>query len=459
MARGRSRPAQLAKLLNAASQPVYVLDTGQRLVFSNQACLDWVARTADEMQGLRCRYHSSPEVTGPEAVAAGLCPPPDAWGGGETSGTVASPAADGRLRRRRARFIPLAGRPSQATGLLVLVDPHDLPEADTPAGTEEEPEAVRLHERIRSFRRRAAGRRKLDRLVGDSAAMRRARAQVAVAAASDSAVLVVGPPGSGRQHAAEAIHYANPPEATGSLIPLACSVLGADLIHSTVTALASRIPSGASAPRNTLLLADADQLPREAQGELAATFAGRSFPLRPIATAAQPLEDLARGGEYRHDLALALSTIVIDLPPLAERREDLPMLAQLFVEDANARSPKQIAGFTSEALDRLDAYAWPGNVDELAQVVAQAHGQAEGPVITPGDLPERIHLAAAAASHPPRPEETVVLDDLLGRIERELIVRALTQAKGNKTKAAKLLGMTRPRLYRRLVQLGLEETV
>jgi DNA-binding NtrC family response regulator len=142
---------------------------------------------------------------------------------------------------------------------------------------------------------------------------------------------------------------------------------------------------------------------------------------------------------------------------LAQRREDLPMLAQLFVEEANVRSTKQVAGFSSEAMDRLDAYPWPGNIDELAQMVAQAHERAEGPQITPGDLPERIHLAAAAAAHPRRPEETIVLDEFLGRVERELIRRALARAKGNKTKAAKLLGMTRPRLYRRLVQLGLEQ--
>ena len=457
MARGRTRTAQLSRLFNAASQPIYVLDAEQRLVFSNQACLDWVGRTADQMQGLRCRYHSSAEVTGPEAVAAGLCPPPDALAGHEVTGTVASPADDGRLRRRRARFIPLGGRTPRTAAVVVLVDCEDLPEDAPPTEAEEDAEALRLHEQIRAFRRRAAGRGKLDRLVGESAAMRRARAQVAVAAASDASVLIVGPPGSGRQHAAAAIHYGGDPQTAGSLIPVACSVLGADLIHSTVTALATRRPSGEKAARGTLLLNDADRLPREVQGELAATLTARSFPLRRIATAAEPLADLARRGEYREDLALALSTFVIELPPLARRREDLPILAQLFVEEANARSTKQITGFTSEALDRLDAYPWPGNVDELARIVTQAHQRAEGPQITPADLPERIHLAAAAATHPRRPEETIVLDDFLGQIERELILRALSQAKGNKTKAAKLLGMTRPRLYRRLVQLGLED--
>ncbi len=133
------------------------------------------------------------------------------------------------------------------------------------------------------------------------------------------------------------------------------------------------------------------------------------------------------------------------------------MIAQLFVEENNSQGGKQIAGFTAEALDSLDAYPWPGNLDELVEVVREAHEQAEGPEITPRELPAQIHLAARAAAHPRRAEATIVLDEFLGRVERELLQRALARAKGNKAKAARLLGMTRPRLYRRLVQLGLED--
>jgi DNA-binding NtrC family response regulator len=142
---------------------------------------------------------------------------------------------------------------------------------------------------------------------------------------------------------------------------------------------------------------------------------------------------------------------------LAERREDLPLVAQLFLEEVNSQGGKQLAGFTPEALDAMHAYPWPGNLDELAATVAVAHQRAGGPQITLADLPDEIHLAAAAAARPRKPEETIVLDEFLARVERELIQRALRRAKGNKTRAARLLGMTRPRLYRRMVQLGLEE--
>jgi DNA-binding NtrC family response regulator len=143
------------------------------------------------------------------------------------------------------------------------------------------------------------------------------------------------------------------------------------------------------------------------------------------------------------------------LPPLADRAEDLPLLAQLFLEEANARGAKQLAGLAPETLDVLAAYDWPGQLDELAEFIHQAHDRAEGSQIIPPDLPQRIFLAADAMRYARQPEETIVLEDFLAEIERELIERALARAKGNKTKAAQLLGMTRPRLYRRLVQLGL----
>ncbi len=456
MARSRAIAAELAKLFHSAAQPIYVLDDEQTLLFCNKACLDWVGRTAEELHGRRCVYHASPEASGPDAVAAGLCPSPEVLAGRETSGVVASVDAQGRLRRRRARFIPLGGSPQDTVGQIVLVDQDDLPEAGDPGPSAGQTEAAWLHEHIRTFRHQAAARFHVDRLVGDSPAMRRVRSQVALAAQSEASVLIVGPAGSGRQRVAGTIHYATRPQSPGSLIRLACSVLGADLIRSTVAALSGeRAPPGEA--RGTLLLNDADQLPLEVHAETAKMLSSKSFPLRLIATAREPLGDLAAKGQYREPLASLLSTIVIELPPLAERRADLPLLAQLFLEEVNARGTKQLAGFSSEALDRLDGYSWPGNCDELAQMVAEAHRRAEGPYIAVGDLPERIHLAAYAAAHPARLEESIVLDDFLRRIERELLSRALARAKGNKTKAAKLLGMTRPRLYRRLVHLGLEE--
>ena len=143
---------------------------------------------------------------------------------------------------------------------------------------------------------------------------------------------------------------------------------------------------------------------------------------------------------------------------MRERIEDLPLLAQMFLEEINATAGRQVAGFTPEALDQLAAYPWPGNLDELADVVravARAGRRCRKSVraICRGRFiwrPTRPSVRRAAT-------EPIDLERLLAKIETELIERALAEAKGNKTRAANLLGLTRPRLYRRLVQLGFEE--
>ena len=351
-------------------------------------------------------------------------------------------------------FLPL-GQPDQAHGLLILVDPKDLDESEAATPEPSDPEAAQLHERIRTFRYERAARFRCESLAGGSPAMRRAQAQAEVAAGSRASVLIVGPPGSGRQHLASAIHYAGNPEDLGPLVPLACSILDADLIRSTLAALATQGLSGGSHGGGTLLLNEVDALPLEVQYEVAQALTGRTFPLRIIATARRRLEDLVAQQAFREELASSLSTLVIELPPLAQRLGDLPMLLQWFVEEANARGDKQVGGFAPEAVDLLHTHSWPGNLDELAKVVREAHKSAEGAQIGLRDLPESIHQALRAAAYPRRQEEKIVLEEYLARIERELLRRAMRRAKGNKTKAANLLGLTRPRLYRRLVQLGL----
>jgi len=467
MARQRIKTAELARLFNLADRPVYILDEELTIRFCNDACLDWIGPAAAKLIGRRCAYHTSPpgaEGASVEAIAAGLCPPPTVLRGRVVVGTVGAAGAGGTLRRRPARFVPVGLSDEEPLAVIALVEPVDLDEGDDAPADDvapgslapAEPELDQLHDRIRSFRRQAAGRYGADRLLGESPAMRLARARIELAAAGRANVLVVGPTGSGRQHVAHAVHYTVDPAREGTLIPVDCAVLGAELICSTIHALAAN-PLGERAAQSTLLLSEADRLPPEIQADTAAAISGKSFLLRVVATSGVPLAELARQGRYGPLLAALLSTIVIELPALGQRREDIPLLAQMFLEEANARGAKQIGGFTPEASDRLDAYGWPGNVDELAAVVAHAHQEAEGAEVELGDLPARLHQAADAAAHPPREEETIRLDEFLGRIERELIHRAMARAKGNKTKAAALLGMTRPRLYRRLVQLGLEE--
>ena len=206
----------------------------------------------------------------------------------------------------------------------------------------------------------------------------------------------------------------------------------------------------------TLFLSDVDQLEAEVQ-EPFARLLTRLGPLRIVSSSRESLAALAQGAEVSRGPVLALATVEIRLPPLAERLEDLPLVAQMFVEECNRHGKKQIAGLGRGArpVGRLPLACEP------ARAGRSRHGRpqdaAEGPYIMPNDLPAKIQIALDAAARPRKREQTIVLEKFLAEIEEELIRRALARAKGNKTKAARLLGMTRPRLYRRLVQLGLAE--
>jgi transcriptional regulator with PAS, ATPase and Fis domain len=468
MPRRRFHAPELTRLLESVAVPLYVLDAQLRIVFVNEACRQWLGPAAEGLVGRQCVYHSGPEVSGPQAVAAGLCPPPAVLPGRELTAEVARPTDQG-MTYCRARFVPIAAGESLLAVVAIVED--DSPEAKAPRprsawcphpgveGADDAPLPA-LHEHLRRFRQEVVLRKGMDCLVGSSPATRRARSQAELAADSPASVLLVGPPGSGRRRLAEAIHYGNHPESAGALLPLDCALLDADSLRSALRAVAPEGPPGARPASSSILLLDADRLGAEVQAEIA----GLLFPppgrapcatFRLVATAGTTLGELVRHGRYREDLAAWLSTITIELPPLAQRREDIPLLAQALLEEGNARGGKQLAGFTPEALDRLDAYPWPGNIDELAQAVAEGRQRAAAPEIAAADLPERLRLAAEAGQRPPRKEETVQLDEFVARIQRELIRRALARAKGNKAKAARLLGLNRPRLYRRMAQLGL----
>lgn len=481
----RTRIADFVRLLNASASPLYVLDDALTVVFINRSCRDWLGEAAAaEILGQPCVYRSASDAA-PASVAAGLCPPPQIMAGETLTATVCRVAEDGSWARRKARFVPLGGGNGDIFAIVAVLETADCP-PDAPqdiveavvAAQHEAFDSAALHDHIRKFRMESASQCRFDRLIGRTPAVVLARTQAELAAAGRANVLLVGPNGSGRRHLAAAIHYAaNPPgdfhfehseEAisaagsspkssllAGELATLDCPLLGNDLFEAAAPVFARLAQRGELATACTLLLHRIDELSAEMQTRLADYLAKRPFKCRLAATAASSLTDLARRGQFNAELAAMLSTITIFLPPLAERREDLPLLAQMFLEECNT-AERQLAGFSPAALNAFDAYAWPGNVAELAAIVAESHRRASGPLVETADLPDCLKVAAQAAAHPRRVDEKIVLDEYLAEIERELIRRALARAKGNKARAARLLGVTRPRLYRRMVQLGLE---
>jgi DNA-binding NtrC family response regulator len=293
----------------------------------------------------------------------------------------------------------------------------------------------------------------LGRIIGQSPAIRRVARQVEIATGGDVGVLISGPAGSGRESLARAIHQRSG-TAAAPIMPLACDVLDSELFDSTIAAFAASCGELKS-ERAVVLLLEVDQLPRDAQASLAGILNRGELNLRTLATAKTPLIELAQRDAYRPDLAFALSTLSIQIPPLAGRVEDIPLLAQHFLEQQNAAGGKQLAGFSEDALDELAGYPWPNDIHELAELVREACVVAAGPLVQTADLPERIGMTAAVGAQPAPRDPSIALDDYLAEIERELIVRAIHWSKGNKAHAARLLGISRARLLRRVEHFGI----
>ncbi|HEX4414492.1 MAG TPA: helix-turn-helix domain-containing protein [Lacipirellulaceae bacterium] len=479
MPRPLSIADSLTKLLDGSDRPIYVVDSQRRIVYCNRALADWIDLERKQIVGRRVEFHSEEPATDAaprtdSSPLTDLCPPPSALAGERSKGTISCLARDGRLIHRAAEFAPLTSvsPPLKADAadklpiapVLVMLATEDLSPQDLAKEISGDIAADELHRTIRQFRRTQARRYSLHSLLGNSPAMQKVRAQVEAATTSGSNTLILGRPGSGRKHVALAIHYQSLGNDEGVLLPINCGLLTEDLFDHAIERLATRSTSGGM---KTLLLENLERMSPLFQKLLLETLRQKQIVVRIIATM-DPANVRTGTDEHQSDaedrrdrahpidpaLLDAISTITIRIPNLSDRIEDLGILAHFFLERCNRNNSKQVGSILPDALDSLALYSWPGELDQLSEVIAAAHAQSHSPSIANADLPPIVHQAFQAASRRREPVAPIVLDDLLASIEKEAITRALAVARGNKSEAAALLGMTRPRFYRRLVQLG-----
>ncbi len=463
MSERRISIAALAQLLSKTVQPVYAVDAKRRLVWCNEAFAEFFGISPQVVVGQECRWTSpglAPEqLPRTDQVLSAICPSPEVLSGQSTAGRICWKDPQGRTRIYRVPYLCLRDSQGSPLVLVGLIGEEITPELAQESPREEPLTSAQLwHERLSGMLQKEAMRYRVEHLLGNSPAIQRARRQVMAAAQTKAPVLVVGPSGSGRRFVAQAIHYNSPEGLRSSCITLACQVLDAEAVYSTLKASLRFRPGPGELPIGTIVLLDAEALPAGVQSQIAAELNAAEAIIRLVATSSIPLLQLAEKAQADPNFATWMSTLVIELCPLAQRPEDIPLLAQYFLEEINRASEKQVAGFSPEALDWLVAYPWPGNVAELRTIVSHAHRVARGPVVTIEDLPERISFAIQAASRPPAKEETIELRSFLQAIEHELVQRALQRARGNKAKAARLLGISRPKFLRLLSQLGEQAT-
>jgi transcriptional regulator with PAS, ATPase and Fis domain len=441
----------LARLLDETSVPLYSIDDQRRIIFANAACGEWLGISADELIGRQCNYaaHGDEPLA---AICGAICPPPEAFSGELAHGEVCRPAwGDRPFDRQPAIFAKIAGPDAKSAAILVALAPGTQSEISDFKSLS----AELLHSRLIKLRGDLGKRYAISQLVGTSDEIIRVREQVRIVADSGARVLIIGPPGSGREHVARTIHYSQPAASIGPLILIDCRLVDAEQMQAQLTSLLRDQHERPTERPPAALLLEVDRLRPTAQQELAGFLQLPKIELKTLATARVSLDKLVAKGRFRADLASRLSTLVIRLPPLAARRTDIPLLAQHFLESRNNQSPTQLSGFQSAALELLLGLPWKGNLDQLADAVEAACTRANGPRVAVADFPDWVHLAKDNAARPTRDEEPIQLDAFLAEIEKELLLRAMRRARGNKSRAASLLGLSRQRLIRRLVQLGL----
>ncbi len=451
MARQASPARLLLKSFDQAAAPIYLVDAGRRLQYANEACCAWLGKKLTDLLGQRCDYSTTSAKENQPPAAASLGPPPAAFEQSCVQGEVCGGPEAGPAVVRSAVFQSLSG---VAGAVLVIVGPAVSANAATENGGAEN--ASRLsHLQLLQLRSELDPALLFGPLIGQSHAIKRLREQVKVAQHANVRVLMIGPAGSGRRQLARAIHYAANVKDTGPLAPVDCPVMDAELMQLTLTRFLRQREGTAFRRPPALLLTDVDQLRPDAQQELAGFLLLPGVELQTISTASRSLHKLAGRGRFRQDLAFALSTFTLTVPPLGKRLEDVPLLAQYFLEQHNSRGGVQHSGFAADALELLLLYPWPGNLDELSAAVRQACTQATGNLINVTDLPEKLHHGREALLHNQPAEPPINLTEFLAEVEKELLQRALRKCSGNKSKAAELLGLNRARLIRRLMQLGL----
>ncbi|MFZ1954673.1 MAG: sigma-54 dependent transcriptional regulator [Desulfobacterales bacterium] len=327
-----------------------------------------------------------------------------------------------------------------------------------------------LRERIRTIQ----ADNRFDRMVGQSKAIQAVFELAQKVARHNTTVLITGESGTGKELIARGIHFYSE-RADGRLIPVNCGGIPENLLESEMFGYKKGAFTGAdrdkaglfeAAEGGTLFLDEIGELPLSLQVKLLRVLQESEIrpvgdpkthkvDVRVITATAKNLEAEMRKGTFREDLFYRLNVMQIHLPPLRERTEDIPPLCQLFIERFNGELKKRIASISPGAMSRLMKHPWPGNVRELENVIQRAVVLAEQDTLLPEHLPGSV-VSGLENGHLDTLFEGFSLKEAQRSLEKKLIVKALTETGGNRTRAARLLEISHPSLLSKIKAYGID---
>jgi DNA-binding NtrC family response regulator len=322
-----------------------------------------------------------------------------------------------------------------------------------------------LKKEVARLKKEVESRYHFHQLIGKSPPMQRIYGLIERISDSSSSVFVTGESGTGKELVGKAIHY-NGVRKDGPFIAVNCAAIPETLLESELFGYKKGAFTDAKTDKKglmfeanggTLFLDEITEMSNTLQAKLLRVIEERevrpvgdtrSYPIdvRIISTTNRDIQSVIEEGRFREDLYYRLKVIDIELPSLRERREDIPLLIQHFIDKFSANLKKRISGVSEEALKLLLNYSWPGNVRELENVVERAINLTQQETILPEDLPKSLDQRADEKLFEKAVREKLTLNQL----EKEYVKRVLMEVEGNKSKAAERLGLDRKTLYRRL---------
>jgi len=296
---------------------------------------------------------------------------------------------------------------------------------------------------------------------------------------TESTILVLGESGTGKELFAKAIHY-NSGRREGPFIPVNCAAIPGELLESELfghekgaftSAIRTRIGRFELASGGTIFLDEIGDMSPHLQSKLLRVLQERQFEriggvktikidIRVIAATHQDLRKGVDEGRFREDLYYRLNVIPIEIPPLRERRQDIPLLVHHFLSQLNKDKKRKIQGIDPEVMDRLLQYHWPGNVRELENMIERITILSSGTTIALRDLPEKLQNLPAGGSPEGYeiPEKGISLDAVVSEFEKRLILQALDKAGWVKHRAAQLLNLNRTTLVEKIKRQNLQRS-
>jgi DNA-binding NtrC family response regulator len=319
---------------------------------------------------------------------------------------------------------------------------------------------------------------RFENMIGDSLQMNKVFRIIEKVADTDSTVLILGESGTGKELVARAIHY-HSRRRDKPLIPVNCGAIPEELLESELfghekgaftNAIRTRIGRFELANGGTIFLDEIAEMSPHLQVKLLRVLQEQEFErlggtktikcdIRIIAATNKNLDKLVQEESFREDLYYRLKVIPIELPPLRDRRSDIPLLVHHFVEDISELRKKKIRGVHRDVVKALSNYEWVGNVRELENVIERMIILSEDDFLTVEDLPEKIRSTPTsdAMANSLVPDEGLSLSHAVNEYERQLIIHALEKADWVKNRAAKLLNMNRTTLVEKIKKQGIEK--